>query len=78
MKNPQLKNGERNMKKTRSSTRDAEKQHLDRLCAELGADTIKQLHKAFELTAGALYRRAKQRAEAEMQKADQYKDAEDS
>jgi hypothetical protein len=53
---------------------DAEKQeHLDRICEELGADTIKKLHKAYELTAGALFRRAKQRAEAELKMADQYR-----
>ena len=47
---------------------------LDRLCGELlGADTVKQLNKAFKMTADALYRRAKQRAEAEMQLADQYR-----
>ena len=61
------------MKRTKSLTRDAKKEHLDRICEELGADTIKKLHKAFELTAAALYRRAKQRAEAEMQMADQYR-----
>ena len=50
---------------------DAEKQeHLDRICEELGADTIKKLHKAFELTAAAVFRAAQKRAEAEMQKAD--------
>jgi RNA-binding protein YhbY len=54
---------------------DAEKkEHLHRLCEELGADTIQALHKAFTLTAGALYRRAKQRVDAEMQKADQYRE----
>jgi hypothetical protein len=68
MKNPQLKMEKKHMKKTRDSTRDAEKKHLDRLCDELGEDTIQKLHKAFELTAGALYKRAKQRAEAELQK----------
>jgi hypothetical protein len=60
-----------NRKQTEPTT--ANKKTLDRLCEELGADTIKQLHKAYELTAAALYRRAKQRAEAEMQMADQYR-----
>ena len=43
-------------------------EHLHRLCDELGEDTIQKLHKAYELTAGALYKRAKQKAEAELQK----------
>jgi len=60
------------MKRTKRT--DAEsKEHLDRLCEELGADTITKLHKAFELTAGALYRRAKQRAEAEVAKTEHIK-----
>ena len=61
------------MKKQHTEMTAANKKTLDRLCEELGADTIKKLHKAYELTAAALYRRAKQRAEAEMQMADQYR-----
>ena len=61
------------MKKKQTEMTAANKKTLDRLCEELGADTIKKLHKAYELTAAALYRRAKQRAEAEMQMADQYR-----
>ena len=58
-------------RKTKMTITDEERrQHLDRLCAELGENTIKQLHKAFELTAGALYRRAKQKAEAVLRKAE--------
>ena len=62
------------MKRKQTELTTANKNTLDRLCEDLGADTIKKLHKAFELTAGALYRRAKQRAEAEMQLADQYRE----
>lgn len=61
------------MKRKHTDLTDKKKTHLDRICEELGADTIKKLHRAFELTAAALYRRAQQRAEAEMQKADQYR-----
>jgi hypothetical protein len=61
------------MKKKQTELTTAKKKTLDRLCEELGADTIKKLHKAYELTAASLYRRAKQRAEAEMQMADQYR-----
>jgi hypothetical protein len=61
------------MKRKQTKLTDTKKTHLDRICEELGADTIKKLHRAFELTAAALYRRAQQRAEAEMQKADQYR-----
>jgi hypothetical protein len=54
---------------------DAEKQeHLHRLCEELGEDAVQNLHRAFELTAQAIVRRAKQRAKAELQMADQYRE----
>jgi len=61
------------MKKQQTELTNANKKHLERLVEELGPDTIKKLHRAFELTAAALYRRAKERAEAEMQMADQYR-----
>ncbi len=61
------------MKRKQTKLTDTKKTRLDRICEELGEDTIKKLHRAFELTAAALYRRAQQRAEAEMQKADQYR-----
>lgn len=64
------------MKRKQTEPTTANKKTLDRLCEELGADTIKKLHKAYELTAAALYRRAKQRAEAELLKADQYRTCE--
>jgi hypothetical protein len=58
------------MKRTNSVTKDAKKEHLDRICQELGADTIKKLHRAFELTAAALYRRAHERASLELKKSE--------
>jgi hypothetical protein len=61
------------MKNKQTELADAKQKHLDQIYEELGPDMIKKLHKAFTLTAGALYKRAKQRAEAELQKADQYR-----
>jgi hypothetical protein len=56
-------------RKTKMTMTDAERErHLHRLCEELGEDTIQKLHKAYELTAGALYKQAKRRAEAELRK----------
>jgi hypothetical protein len=66
------------MKKKEIEPTTATKKTLDRLCEELGADTIKKLHKAFTLTAAALYKRAQQKAEAELLKADQYRTTEPS
>jgi hypothetical protein len=58
-------------RKTKITMTDEERQqHLHRLCEELGTDTIEQLHKAYELTAGALYRQAKRRAEAELRESE--------
>jgi hypothetical protein len=59
--------------KKKTELTDAKNKHLDQIYEELGPDMIKKLHKAFTLTAAALYKRAKQRAEAEMQMADQYR-----
>lgn len=61
------------MKRKQTELTDATKKHLDRIFEELGPDLVKKLHKAFTLTAAALYKRAKQRADAEMQMADQYR-----
>ena len=62
------------MKTKQLELTDAQKKHLDRIYADLGPDLMKKLHKAFTLTAAALYKRAKQRAEAELQNADQLAD----
>jgi len=56
------------MKRTKLLTTDERETHFKHLCQELGEDTIKKLHKAFTLTAAALYRRAKQQAEAQLRK----------
>ena len=64
------------MKRKQTEPTDAKQKHLDRIYEELGPDLVKKLHKAFTLTAAALYQRAKQRAEAEMQLADQYRSLE--
>ena len=68
-----MKNEVSNMKrKTKIAMTDAEReQHLHRLCEELGEDAVQNLHRAFELTAQAIAKRAKQRAEAELRKAEQ-------
>ena len=65
------------MKNKQTELTDAKQKHLDRIYEELGPDLVKKLHKAFTLTAAALYKRAKQRAEAEMQMADQYRGLEE-
>jgi hypothetical protein len=63
--------------KNQTELTDAKKKHLDNIYEELGPDLVKKLHKAFTLTAAALYKRAQQRAEAEMQLADQYRSLEE-
>jgi len=58
------------MKTIKTSQRD---ETFQRLCDELGEDVIGELHRAFTLTAAALFRRSKERAEAELKMADQYR-----
>ena len=54
-------------RKTKMTMTDAEReQHLHRLCEELGEDAVKKIYRAFELTAHAIAKRAKQRAEEEL------------
>lgn len=54
------------MKRTKTKT-DAEREALRRqMCDELGADAVKQLWKAYRLTAAAIFTQAKRRAEAEL------------
>ena len=62
------------MKTKQFELTDAQKTHLDRIYEELGPDLVKKLHKAFTLTAAAFHKRAKQRAEAELQNVDQLAD----
>ena len=65
------------MKRKHTELTDAKQKHLDQIYEELGPDLVKKLHKAFTLTAAALYKRANQRAKAEMQMADQYRSLEE-
>lgn len=54
------------MKRTKTKT-EAEREELHRqMCDELGADAVKQLWNAYRLTAAAIVRRAKLKAEAEL------------
>jgi hypothetical protein len=46
---------------------------FERLCQELGEEPIQRLYEAYRLTAAAIVRSAKKRAEAEMKMADQYR-----
>ena len=62
------------MKRKQTKLTTANKNTLDRMCEEFGPDLVKKLHKALTLAGVALYKRAKQRAEAELQKADQLAD----
>lgn len=50
---------------------------IQRMCQELGDDAIRSLHQAYRLTAAAVFRSAKKRAEAEMKMADQYRTLDD-
>jgi hypothetical protein len=61
------------MKKTKKPKNSQRDENFQRLCDELGVDVIGELHRAFTLTAAALFRRAKERAEAELKMADQYR-----
>lgn len=54
------------MKRKSTSTTEHNDEHFKCLCDDLGEDTIKELHKAFTLTAAAIYRRAKQQAQAQL------------
>ncbi len=58
---------QRKMKRTKFLTPKEEKEHLDRIVEELGADVVRKLHRAFELICAALYRRAVEAAEARLQ-----------
>ena len=54
------------MKRNRPSTTEENDRHFRRLCDELGEDTINKLHRAFTLTAAAIYRRAEQHTQAQL------------
>ena len=53
-------------------TKKKETTDIERMCQELGDDAIQSLHQAYRLTAAAIYKSAKKRAEAELKMADQY------
>jgi hypothetical protein len=53
--------------RTKIPTSEVMNEDLDRLVAELGPDVVRHLHRAFKLTAAALYRRAAEHAEAQLQ-----------
>jgi hypothetical protein len=54
-------------------TKQNEQTDFERLCQELGEEPIRRLSEAYRLTAAAIFRSAKKRAEAEMKMADQYR-----
>jgi hypothetical protein len=56
------------MKKAKFLTPEEEKEHLDRIVEELGADVVRKLHRAYELTVAAVYKRSLQTAEAKLRK----------
>ena len=59
------------MKRTKSKT-DAEREQLRReMCQELGDDAVRQLWTAYRLTAAAIFRRAKQKAEAQLREVEE-------
>ena len=55
------------MKRTKTPTSETQKENLDQLVEELGPDVVKALHRAYKLTAAAIYRRAVEAAEAQLQ-----------
>jgi hypothetical protein len=54
-------------------TKKKEPTDIERMCQELGDDAVRSLHQAYCLTAAAIYKSAKKRAEAELKMADQYR-----
>lgn len=54
-------------KRTRFLTPEEKKEHLDCIVEELGADVVQKLHRAYELTVAALYKRSAQAAEMKLQ-----------
>jgi hypothetical protein len=54
------------MKRTKNPTSETQKGNLDRLIEELGPDVVRTLHRAYTLTAAALYKRAVEQSEARL------------
>ena len=64
------------MKRKQTELTTAKKKNLDRMCEDFGPEFTKKLRNALRLAGEALYRRAKQIAETELQNdqlADQYR-----
>ncbi len=54
------------MKRTNSYSSTTQNENLERLVEELGPDVVRHLHRAYKLTAAAIYRRAVEQAEAQL------------
>lgn len=54
------------MKQTKTPSSETQQENLDKLVEELGPDVVKALHRAYTLTAAALYRRAVEQAQAQL------------
>jgi hypothetical protein len=55
------------IKQTKTPSSETQKENLDKLVEELGPDVVKALHRAYTLTAAAIYKRAVEAAEAQSQ-----------
>jgi hypothetical protein len=54
------------MKRTSNPTSASRNEDVDRIVAELGPDVLRKLHRAYKLTAAAVYRRAVEEADAQL------------
>lgn len=54
------------MKQTKTPTSKTRDEDFDRVVEDLGEDVVRQLHQAYKLTAAALYKRAVEKAEAQL------------
>ena len=55
------------MKRTNPHSSKTQNKNLEQLIEELGPDVVRHLHRAYKLTAAAIYRRAVEQAEAQLQ-----------
>ena len=55
------------MKRTNPHSSKTQNKNLEQLIEELGPDVVRHLHRAYKLTATAIYRRAVEQAEAQLQ-----------
>ena len=58
------------MKRTNTPASKTQNENLEQLVEELGPDVVRQLHRAYKLTAAAIYKRAVEQAEAKLQQHD--------